>query len=85
MFEKLFNKTKVKLLVTSFINTSRICTVYDTGQGAFIYDYIGSIPRYLKSDGTFDNPEYRTCNGDPVSWKPHIGDSTNLRFQIASK
>ena len=80
MFGRLFNRTKVKLLVTNYLNTAHVCAVHDTGHGAFIYEYCGSTPRYLKADGTFDNPKYMTCNGDPVSWKPHIGDHKTLKF-----
>lgn len=77
---KFFNKTKVKILATNYINTANVCIVYDTGHGAFIYAYMSSNPRYLKQDGTFHNPDYRTCNGDPVSWSPHIGNHKDLKF-----
>jgi hypothetical protein len=62
------------------MNTANVCRVYDTGHGAFIYSYMGNTPRYLKNDGTFENPEYRTCNGDPVKWKLHIGEYKELKF-----
>ena len=81
MFFLFRNRTKIKLLVTNYLNTARVCTVYDVGNGPFICAYASTVPRYLKRDGTFENPNYRSCNGDPASWAPHIGDIDSLGWK----
>ncbi len=81
-----FNKgyTGIKVLVTSFINTCNVKKVYDLGNGPFVYEYSGNTPRYLMDNGTFENPTYRTCNGDPQSWRIHEGDISDLKFKNSS-
>ena len=71
----------VELLVTNYLDWDEVRKVYNTGHGPFIYAWSGDVPRYLASDGTFQNPKYRTCNGDPVSWKIHRGLLQNLELK----
>jgi hypothetical protein len=83
MFGLFKNKTKtnVKVLITNHLNWHDVKQVYDVGNGAFIYSHVGQDIRYLRSDGTFMNNEYRTCNGDAKSWESHIGDVSTLKFK----
>lgn len=74
-------KTKIRLLVKDYLSWAKIKKVYDTGNGPFIYDHIGNTPRYLKRDGSFENPDYRVCSGDAVSWMPHIGVVKDLNWK----
>lgn len=73
-------KTNIKLLVTKYLGSDDTRPVYNTGNGCYIHSYVGSKPRYLKRDGTLENPYFREYNGDPVSWKKHIGDINDLVF-----
>jgi hypothetical protein len=73
--------TGIKILVTNHCHSADILKVYDMGNGAFVYAYSSSTPRYLAPDGKFFDPNYYTCNGDGVSWTGHIGDTKTLTFK----
>ena len=81
MWRRLKNRTDIKVIITNHINGGSIRVVYDTGNGPFVYDYMGSTPRYMKRDGSFEVPEYRMCNGDPASWRAHLGEVDSLDWK----
>lgn len=81
LFKKSRDKTGIQILVTNRAGNTSVMNVHEVGNGPFIYSWHSSNPKYLKPHGEFEGVHNDTLGGCELSWRPHKGDSSKLKFK----